>query len=209
MYSSGGFIGPTSPKSSEEIRNLHVGEIVTFLKNWQPSLDDMTEPSPEGFGRELAASVASDPERFAQDALQFQGLDPTYVRSLLSGLQEAAKAKQGFPWQPVLDLCQWVVQQPREISGRTDRYTHLDPGWVWDTEDNSPLTFCGILVRRRASRDFFRAPFGHMEYSGTYYSRRRPGKRCWRSPCYTIHKHDSWGGNAHGRTICLMGQAEP
>ncbi len=143
-YSSGGFIGPTSPKSSEDISNLRIDEIVTFLKNWQPSLDEMTEPSPEGFGRELTASVASNPERFAQDALRFQRLDPTYVRSLLSGLQEAAKAKQGFPWQPVLDLCQWVVQQPREIPGRTDRYTHIDPGWVWTRKRIASLLSAGF-----------------------------------------------------------------
>ena len=143
-YSSSGSFGPTSPKSSEDISSLSVDEIVTFLKNWQPSSDDMTEPSPEGFGRELTASVASDPERFAQDALQFQGLDPTYVRSLLSGLQEAAKAKQGFPWQPVLDLCQWVVQQPREIPGRAGRYTHLDPGWVWTRKRIASLLSAGF-----------------------------------------------------------------
>lgn len=143
-YSSSGSFGPTSPKSSEDISNLHVDEIVTFLKNWQPYSDDMTKPSPEGFGRELTASVASDPERFAQDALQFQGLDPTYVRSLLSGLQEAAKAKQGFPWQPVLDLCQWVVQQPREIPNRAGRYTHLDPGWVWTRKRIASLLSAGF-----------------------------------------------------------------
>ena len=143
-YSSGGSIGPTSPKSSEDISNLSVDEIVTFLKNWQPSLDEMTEPSPEGFGRELTASVASDPERFAQDAIRFQGLDPTYIRALLLGLQEATKAKKWFPWHPVLDLCQWVVQQPREIPGRTGRYIHLDPGWVWTRKTIASLLSAGF-----------------------------------------------------------------
>ena len=63
--------------------------------------------------------------------MRFQGLDPTYVRGILMGLEEAAKQSKTFPWSPVIKLCHWVVEQPREIPGRTSEYADLDPGWAW------------------------------------------------------------------------------
>lgn len=139
VHVEGGTWGPTSPKSADELRLMEVGEIIAFLKNWQWSGDRLL--SPEGLGRELTALVASDPGRFAEHAVRFQELDPTYVRAFLSGLRDAAKANLAFPWLPVLQLCQWVVAQPREISDRKSQYADLDPGWVWTRK-----TIANLLV---------------------------------------------------------------
>jgi hypothetical protein len=134
--------GPTSPKNAEDLRSMRMDEIVAFLNTWQWSGDPMM--SPEGLGRELTALVASEPKPFATDTSQFQGLDPTYVRAFLSGLRDAAKEKRAFSWPPVLNLCRWVMEQPREIPGRESRRLDRDPGWVWTRKTIASLLSGGF-----------------------------------------------------------------
>ncbi len=125
------WVGPTSPKSAADLRSMGIEELVTFLKSWQPKDNHMMAPSPEGLGRELTAIVALDPEPYAKEARQFQNLDPTYVRGIMSGFRDAINQKRVFPWPPVLELCQWVVNQPRDIPGRESGHLERDPGWGW------------------------------------------------------------------------------
>lgn len=124
------WVGPTSPKGDEELRTMSVEELVAFLKNWKPT-DEHMAPSPEGLGRQLTSIVALDPQRFADAAKRFTILDPTYVRGIISGFHDATREKRSFQWLPVLELCLWVVNQPREIEGRKSEYSDLDPGWLW------------------------------------------------------------------------------
>lgn len=135
--------GPTSPLDSNEIKSMSTEEIVLFLKEWKPTTEPQT-PSPEGLGRTISAIVASEPERFADAALKFKQLDPTYVRGLISGLREAASQHKRFNWVPVLELCDWVVKQPREIPGRKSEYSDLDPGWIWTRKSIADLLSVGF-----------------------------------------------------------------
>ena len=125
-----GWVGPTSPTGVEDLSTMSVEQLVAYLKEWQPSGEPMT-PTPEGLGQALSVTVAGDPQRFAAEAMSFQGLDPTYVRALLMGLRDASEKKIPFPWEPVLVLCKWVLDQPRQIPGRQRRYGDQDPSWVW------------------------------------------------------------------------------
>jgi hypothetical protein len=145
VSTSFGSYGPTSPKSTTDLSLMSVKEIVTFLKTWQPS-DGFSSPDREGLGRELTVLVTADPERFAVDAGQFQGLDPTYVRALPSGLRDAIKQQRSFSWRPVLELCCWVMTQPREIPGRKSEYSHLNPGWVWTRGAIADLLNAGFEI---------------------------------------------------------------
>ncbi len=124
--------GPTSPKSEDELKTMSIEEVVSFLKGWQPDSKGWV-PSPEGMQRVLSATIAQDPSRFAESAVKFQDLDPTYVRALIEGLEKAAKEKRLFDWVPVVNLCLWVATQPKQIKGREvakyDRDT--DPDWGW------------------------------------------------------------------------------
>lgn len=139
-----GWIGPTSPKTLEELQGMSITEIVEFLKTWQPPGELTFAPSPEGLGRELAKVVSQTPERFAAEARKFEGLDPTYVRALISGLREAAKERKAFNWEPVLELCQWVVEQPREIAGRIVKHHEADPHWGWTRTEIARLLAGGF-----------------------------------------------------------------
>lgn len=117
--------GLESPQTTEDMRPMSVDEVIAFLSTWQPSGNPLG-PVPEGLGRQLTPLTASEPERFADEAEKFRGLEPTYVRALLSGLRDAVKQPRPFSWPPVLALCRWVVEQPREIPERENEFRGLD-----------------------------------------------------------------------------------
>ncbi len=124
------FRGPTSPKNKVELLAMTPDEVIAFLASYTLDSDEHMGPSPEGLGRELAAAVKDDPASFAEHALGFRDLNPTYVRSLLSGLQDACKEEKAFSWEPVLELCHDVAAIPspeKEADGHPDE----DPDWTW------------------------------------------------------------------------------
>ncbi|MHB1296003.1 MAG: hypothetical protein ACYC4R_13520 [Anaerolineae bacterium] len=130
FYMSSSWVGPTSPKSNDELAAMTVEELAGFLSSWKPSPDWMS-PTPEGLARQLQTVVAANPEGYAAQAERFQGLDPTYLRGILTGLENAAKESRQFSWQAVLAICQWAVAQLREIPGRNAKDGDLDPHWGW------------------------------------------------------------------------------
>jgi len=140
---SKGWVGPTSPKSAEELKAMTVSDIAKFCETWQPSGDRMT-PSPEGLGRALSPVVEEDPARFSEGANEFLDLDPTYVRALLSGFRDALKKERTFDWIPVLDLCNWVLKQPREINGSHHEKSDKDPHWGWARKTIAGLISAGL-----------------------------------------------------------------
>jgi hypothetical protein len=144
VYTEAAYVGPTSLKTADELKAMSVDEIVEFLKRWRPPGNVFTEPSPEGLGRVLSSVVAEDPGRFAADAPKFQELDPTYVRAVLSGLRNALSQGRPFDWEPVFDLCEWVLSQPREIPGRQVRTMDADPDWGWTRKTIADLLSAGF-----------------------------------------------------------------
>lgn len=134
--------GPTPPRKVKDMRSMTADELVEFLDSWKPS-GELMGPSMEGLGRELKTLVASQPAPYALEAPRFEDLDPTYGRALLSGLEEAVKEKKAFPWEPVLELCHWVVTQPRKIPGRSVQvpYGDRDPDWGWTRKAIASLFF--------------------------------------------------------------------
>jgi hypothetical protein len=139
------WVGPTSPKTDKELREMPLADLAEFLRSWQPSMTRM-EPTPEGLGRILSSVVKEDCEGFAQQALAFKNLDPTYVRALFSGLEESLKAGSSFSWLPVLKLANWVLEQPREIPGRQSGSLDIDPDWGWARKSIASLLGQGFGV---------------------------------------------------------------
>lgn len=135
--------GPTSPTSAPQLEGMVTDEIVEMLRTWQPS-GDWRSPTPEGLGRDLSAAVRAQPNRFAIDANKFRGLDPTYVRSLFSGLREAVANKTPIEWPSVLELAAWALDQPRNLPGREDRFGDVDPGWGWTRKTIADLLGIGF-----------------------------------------------------------------
>ena len=125
---------PASTLSREDLRAMSVKEIISYLKSWQPSpspSEDFMNPLPsrEGLGQMLTRAIEEEPERFAQKARQFRGLDATYVNAVLAGFENAARQKRSFRWLPVLDLCFWVIQ--RQVKPRKRKRVAPDLAKQW------------------------------------------------------------------------------
>lgn len=144
VYRHGGWVGPKSPKAGGDLKALSVAEIVEFLRTWKPPKGTFGEPSVEGLGRVLSSVVAEEPVRFANEALSFENLDPTYVRHVLSGFRDAVKHNRAFAWEGVLGLCEWVLSQPRWIPGRQVRDMDADPDWGWALKAIAYLLSVGL-----------------------------------------------------------------
>lgn len=141
-YKGGFEFGPTSPKSVGELEAMSMDGLLEYLNEWRPPGGHVA-PSPEGLGRQLCALVTSRPDEFASAAPQFRNLDPTYVRAVIGGLRDALKQARAFQWRPVLELCTWIVGQPREIPNRVSGYLDLDPGWGWTRKAIADLISTG------------------------------------------------------------------
>jgi hypothetical protein len=124
------WLGPTSPKTADDMAHLGPDEVLAFLRDWQPDPRPM-ESTPEGLGRVLQEVIAKDPAPYVNRAAEFRTVDPTFARFFFSGLESASKEHPGFDWQQVLDLAQWVVTQPRTIPGRQKALMEADPDWGW------------------------------------------------------------------------------
>lgn len=139
-------MGPDSPLSQQQLSEMPLENILTFMRTWEPLIDNPVAPSPEGFGRALSVVVAARPDDFAAAADAFQGLDPTYVRALLSGLENALRNGRHFDWKPILMLCNWVVERPQSISARRTRRWGKDPDWEWTRGRIADLVAQGFIA---------------------------------------------------------------
>jgi hypothetical protein len=142
-YSRGTWVGPTSPKTLEELNALSADELITYLKEWEPSREPMSD-SREGLGRALTTAIEQGRNDLITAAARFTEVDPTYVRALVAGTRTLVGAGTQIDWSPVLELCRWVVDQPREIPGREGDYVDLDPGWVWTRKEIANLLSSGL-----------------------------------------------------------------
>jgi hypothetical protein len=106
-----------SPKTLDELRALSPGEIIDFMRNWQPG-SDFFDPSPDGLARSFQSLVAERATLYSAEAESFEQAEPVYVRALLSGLSEAAQKGETLNWPPVLRLGEWILEQPADRSER-------------------------------------------------------------------------------------------
>lgn len=135
--------GFTTPLTIDELKAMTVEEIVEFVKEWKPG-HGMDEPSSEGLGMVLSNLVQSEPDRFAEKAKLFKGLDPDYVRGVTEGLWHVVRENKSFEFSSVIELCAWVMDQPREIEVRRGFYRDIDPGWVWTRHSIADLIKAAI-----------------------------------------------------------------
>ena len=141
-------VGPQTPLATEEMNTLSPGEVIEFLASWQP-VDEATwgfSPSIEGLGRDFQAAVAERAGDFAAIADRVEALDPTYVRSFLSGLEASVKAGASVPWDQPLRLIASVLEHPFDPHEET-RNLARDPGWSWTRSQAASLLQQGVADR--------------------------------------------------------------
>jgi len=121
------WIGPTSPYSTDEMLKMSPEQLVEALNAWRFT-GEWRAPEPEGLARELAKLAAKDAPRLSEKAEAFETLtQPTYVRGIAQGLDDAVKAQQAISWKPVLHFCKWAVDQPR---GEGPEHTGKQIAWL-------------------------------------------------------------------------------
>ncbi|MGE5658869.1 MAG: hypothetical protein ACM37W_19910 [Actinomycetota bacterium] len=118
-------VGPLSPKTAFELESMSNEELISFLKNWQPSSSYPFKPSAAGLGSELSKVAERYPERLALIADYFQYLQPEYGCGLLRGLCKAltitrvpGEELKEFSWHSILKLCCWIVHESQQIQER-------------------------------------------------------------------------------------------
>ncbi|WP_432889285.1 hypothetical protein ACQPYH_09910 [Kribbella sp. CA-245084] len=120
--------GPKSPVDQEELSSKSVDEVRQFLTGWTPRQTAPWGDSKEGLSRILQTVVAGRPWEFAEVAIEFADLDPTYVRGFFSGLSDAIKSAAQIDWVP-------VIRASAVVSRRSDDGTEgaggMDEDVVW------------------------------------------------------------------------------
>ena len=140
--------GSETPLTAEEMNASSPGEVIEFLASWEPG-DGAGwggGPSIDGLGRTFQAVVSDRVADFAAVANRIETLDPTYVRSFLSGLETAVKAGAPVPWDQPIRLIASVLEHPFEHEEDTsDR--DRDPGWSWTRGQAASLIEAGVADR--------------------------------------------------------------
>ena len=148
-HKSESWTGPTSPLSPDEMGQLGPRKVIAFLEGWMPE-GNWNSPTPEGLSRILAIAVKNNAADYANEAQAFSDLEPTYIKGLFYGLRETT---QQFPWDPVLELSRWVVDQSRDYDYADHQMTDgstsdRDPDWGWTRKSIAHLLKKGLEYRQ-------------------------------------------------------------
>ncbi len=123
-YSTGATIEERSPITIDELRQMPVEDIASFVRYWQPP-SGFRGPSHEGLRSVLMKLVGEDPQRFAVASQFLRELPRAHLLTTLYGFREAIKAGKSFPWSPLLDLCNQILS--REAVTAADAPEHAPP----------------------------------------------------------------------------------
>jgi len=122
-----------SPQTQDELGSMSIDNLIGYLADFE-IVDEPFYSSVEGLERELERLISSSPNYYAPVAERFEVVEPEFVRKYLSGMWEAARSETVFDaesWEPVLQLCSWVVKQDRDHPPRKGSYSDLDLRWGW------------------------------------------------------------------------------
>ena len=125
-----GWVGPTSPATSEELAAMQDDDLLLLLETWRAEPGQHWVPSVEGLARSLEDTVAADPRRFGPLLPRFGELPISYTRSTLRGIERGLEAGETFDWLPVLLTCREVVSR-QDVSDEMPGIEDDDRTWAW------------------------------------------------------------------------------
>ena len=153
-------MGDKSPVSKDQMAQWSPADTLEHLRTWQPDTDNRWEfhPSMAGLGRVFKAVVVERTAEFVALSDQIGTLDPTFVRTFLEALREAARKGVVFSWAEPLQLMASVVRR-RSNTGDEVLGWDQDRGWrgsrraaVWllsvglsDEPNCVPFEFCELV----------------------------------------------------------------
>jgi hypothetical protein len=126
LYEVGTWVGPTSPLTLDELRELDDEQLVGFLNTWQePNDRNGPGPSVEGLARALGELVEQDPARFTTLAPQLRDRHAYLSYWTLNGVTAALRKNAQIDWDATLNLAEWLLEQEAQPTGL---------GADWDSE---------------------------------------------------------------------------
>lgn len=140
--------GDGTPLAAEDMNAMSAHAVIEYLASWEP--DDGAgwgfEPTIRGLGRTFEEVVVDRAAEFAAVAGRFEALDPTYVRSFLSGLETAIEADASVPWDQPIRLMASVLEHPFDHEDDMPE-SGRDPGWSWTRGQAASLIQEGVADR--------------------------------------------------------------
>lgn len=132
-YSHGGSYGPRSFLTIEQLNEMTGDKVFEFLLNWVPDHEDaLISPSPEGLGRNLVTSIETTGfEKYSALISKFIKLNPTYVRSFISGFAKTIDKRTDQEWKEILKLAEKIITDPPEFKVIGKRPFETDSDWAW------------------------------------------------------------------------------
>jgi hypothetical protein len=133
IWSSTAWVGPTSPVGKQELSEMGPARTIHRLKEFQASGEPF-EDSRWGLAQALQAAVEADPASYVAVADRFleEGLHPTYVYHLVTGLHESWKKGADLDWKGLLGLFEPVSRAltPEGLALADHQVGIDDTGWV-------------------------------------------------------------------------------
>ncbi len=129
--------GPDSPMSLGDLTGLPFLQALEKVCSWPPKQGDSLFMPVAGLARTFEQYVKQDAVSASASAELMKGKPAPFVDSFVSAMQEAVSQDKDIEWPPVLDLCRWVVEQPRDqdtIPYETDEYDRAERTWKWARE---------------------------------------------------------------------------
>ncbi len=122
-------IGERSPLSEEELAAFNPEELRQYLLTWRPDPHEFPRPTLTDLSQVLTNIVMKKPEKYAISVAQWEGLDPTYLHGIVRGFTKAIQEGRQLAWEKALELCAWILQQPRRIANQSVDRFEADPDW--------------------------------------------------------------------------------
>jgi len=140
------WMGPTSPLTLDELRQLDDEQIIGFLATWEePNGRYGPEPSTEGLARALSELAEQEPERTSRLSNRLRGLRAYYTYWTLIGLSSAVRNKKTVEWEPVLELVNWLLEQETRLVGGEPEPEDESTVFGWARKEAAALVEAGLV----------------------------------------------------------------
>jgi hypothetical protein len=141
--------GTPSPYSIDELRNLSFADAISKITSWIPNERDFPRATVEGLANTFKGYIASGLEQHSQQASVLENKPPIYVRSFIEQMADAAQQGKTIEIAKVLNLCEWVLDQPAPQAGSV----HYGPGGLvdsdWDWTRSAIACFIEMVCKAR------------------------------------------------------------
>ncbi len=133
--------GYESPMTVDDLSDMTLEQAVDKVSLWRPEKSRFEEPSLVGLASTFGQYIATAPKEFSAHARILKDKPAIFVREFINQMSEAVKTGGEIDIPAVLDLCQWVIEQPIEKRTTPEQENEflVDKDWQWTRDDISQL----------------------------------------------------------------------